>query len=349
MYSDSDLDNAVSAGAISPDAAAAFRAFLVKQQHAPLADEEHFRLLSGFNDIFVAIASVLMLVAVGWLGGNIALPLGGAAVAATAWALGEYFTRTRRLALPSIIYLVAFVGGVFAMTMTALEPDGNLTADDGPIAALKFALAGVVAAGAAFAHWRRFKVPITVAAGSAALIATVFGIALAIAPQIREAALWVMFAAGIAVFVFAMRWDMSDRERVTRRSDVAFWLHLLAAPLIVHPLFQTFGVFSNTVFIGGAIIVVLTYVLLGLIALIIDRRALMVSGLAYVLAAIGALFEKLGAIGLNLALTALVIGSALLLLSAFWQKARGILIEQLPANWRARLPAARDMTMAVRA
>lgn len=349
MYTDSDLDNAVSAGALSPDAAAAFRAFLAGQQQAPLADEEHFRLLSGFNDIFVAIASVLMLVAVGWLGGNIALPLGGAAVAATAWALGEYFTRTRRLALPSIIYLIAFVGGIFAMTMTALEPDGNVSGDDGPLTALKFALAGVVAAGAAFAHWRRFKVPITVAAGSAALIATLFGIALAIAPEIRDAALWVMFTAGIAVFVFAMRWDMSDRERITRRSDVAFWLHLLAAPLIVHPLFKTFGVFSNTVDIGGAVIVVLTYVLLALIALIIDRRALMVSGLAYVLAAIGALFEKLGAIGFNLALTGLVIGSALLLLSAFWQKARGMLLELLPADWRQRLPAAREAMAPARA
>jgi hypothetical protein len=30
-----------------------------------------------------------------------------------------------------------------------------------------------------------------------------------------------------------MWWDSSDRARLTRRSDVAFWLHLLAAPMIV--------------------------------------------------------------------------------------------------------------------
>src|SRR5438874_3733945 len=34
----------------------------------------------------------------------------------------------------------------------------------------------------------------------------------------------------------AMAFDASDRERATRRADCAFWLHLLAAPLIVHSL-----------------------------------------------------------------------------------------------------------------
>ena len=41
---------------------------------------------------------------------------------------------------------------------------------------------------------------------------------------------------GIAVFLAAMKFDMSDRNRVTQRTDIAFWLHLLAAPLIVHSI-----------------------------------------------------------------------------------------------------------------
>src|SRR2546430_3225670 len=44
-----------------------------------------------------------------------------------------------------------------------------------------------------------------------------------------------LFRSGM--FLFAMWWDGSDRARLTRRSDVAFWLHLLAAPMIVHPVF----------------------------------------------------------------------------------------------------------------
>ena len=47
-----------------------------------------------------------------------------------------------------------------------------------------------------------------------------------------------------------------------------------------------------------------------------DRRALLVSSLAYVLFALYALFKQAGAVELSAAFTALVIGSALLLLSA---------------------------------
>ena len=50
------------------------------------------------------------------------------------------------------------------------------------------------------------------------------------------------------------------------------------------------------------------------------------------------LFKQLGAVELNVALTALVIGSALLLLSAFWHQARSIVVRQLPAALQAKLP-----------
>ena len=44
----------------------------------------------------------------------------------------------------------------------------------------------------------------------------------------------VLIPIGLAIFATAMKFDMSDRNRVTQRTDIAFWLHLLAAPLIVH-------------------------------------------------------------------------------------------------------------------
>ena len=70
----------------------------------------------------------------------------------------------------------------------------------------------------------------------------------------------------------------------------------------------------------------------------IDRRALLVSALAYVLWALSDLFKRFGAVELNIALTALVIGSALLLLSAFWHQARGAIVRPLPEGLRERLP-----------
>ena len=81
------------------------------------------------------------------------------------------------------------------------------------------------------------------------------------------------------------------------------------------------------------------YVLLGIAALAIDRRALLVSALAYVLYAMNQLFETFGAVRLNIALTALVIGSALLLLSAFWHQARAAIVDKLPDGLRGYLPA----------
>jgi hypothetical protein len=51
----------------------------------------------------------------------------------------------------------------------------------------------------------------------------------------------------LVVFGIALRWDASDRERRTRRADVAFWLHLLAAPLLVHPVFTTLGTWGGSI------------------------------------------------------------------------------------------------------
>lgn len=112
MYSESDIDGAVAAGAISPDAAAALRRHVATVHAAPAVDEEHFRLLTGFNDIFVSIAIALLLAALGQIGFSISHALGGAFVAGAAWMLAFYFTGKRRMALPSILLLLAFVGGV---------------------------------------------------------------------------------------------------------------------------------------------------------------------------------------------------------------------------------------------
>ena len=87
---------------------------------------------------------------------------------------------------------------------------------------------------------------------------------------------------------------------------------------------------------AGAVLGV--YCVFAVVALAVDRRALLVSALAYVLIALGQLFRSYGAVELNVALTALVIGSALLMLSAYWSPIRGALISRLPGSIRDRLP-----------
>ncbi len=340
MYSESDLEAAIDAGALSAVDVAKFRHFMAADRSTAIVDEEHFRLISGFNDIFVAIASVLLLVAIAWLGGEITPWIGAAGVAAAAWGLAEYFTRVRRMAFPSILLLLGFVGGTFAAVGMGLTGDeGNYGPGDDPIVATYLAIAAAVTVVGAFFHWRRFRVPITIAAGAGAVVAAVVAILAAITDgDVFDYINPILFVAGLGVFALAMRWDISDTVRETRRSDVAFWLHLLSAPLIVHPIFAEIGVIDGTLSIGGAILVIGLYIAMAGIALTIDRRALMVSSLAYVLFALNGLFDRFGAVETNIALAALVIGSALLLLSAFWHNARGLVVRGLPEGVRTRLP-----------
>ena len=68
MYTEDDLRQAVASGAISADAADALRESVKLTRQAPATDEEHFRLINSFNDIFVTIAAVLLLVAMGGIG-----------------------------------------------------------------------------------------------------------------------------------------------------------------------------------------------------------------------------------------------------------------------------------------
>jgi uncharacterized membrane protein YfcA len=356
MYSQNDLDDAVSAGAISAESANALRNFIEIQRSAPAVDEEQFRLITGFNDIFVSIAAVILLVAVGWIGQWVGTLLGTgvdgdgpsffapAAVAAASWALALFFTARRRMALPSILLLLAFVGSLFATAGFALVLALGTAAleNNDQMSGIVAAVAGAVAAAGAWLHWKRFRVPITVAAGAAAVAAIAIGLLAAALgtnfDQSQNVVLAFVLVLGVAIFLVAMRWDSSDPARVTRRSDVAFWLHLLAAPMIVHPVFTLLGLNDGNATIGEGLVVVLLYILIGLAALAIDRRALLVSALAYVLFALNELFKQFGAIELNVALTALVIGSSLLLLSAFWHQAREMVIRPLPESLTARLP-----------
>ena len=361
MYSQQELDDAVAAGVITAAAANALRVHVEAQRHSAIPDEEQFRLLTGFNDIFVSIAAAILLFAVGWIGQSIGQATGliisdhgdqgpsflaPLAVAGTAWGLALFFTARRRMALPSILLLLAFVGGVLATSAFVLVqiigPD-RFNGASQLLGATVGAISAAVAAGAAWLHWRRFHVPITVAAGAAAVAGIFLAIVVGIvqptdAASTNKLILGFVLLLGIGMFLFAMWWDSSDRARITRRSDVAFWLHLLAAPMIAHPIFALMGLNNGTVGVGEAFLVIGLYVLFGLTALAVDRRALLVSALAYVLYALTELFKQFGAVELNIALTALVIGSALLLLSAYWHQARRLIVAQLPANLQARLP-----------
>ena len=68
MYSEDDINSAVEAGALSEEAAASFRAHMSEVRGISRGDEENFKLLNSFNDIFVAIGICIMLFAAGAIG-----------------------------------------------------------------------------------------------------------------------------------------------------------------------------------------------------------------------------------------------------------------------------------------
>ena len=334
MYSDGDITSAVEAGVMTNEDAAAFRNFIAEKRHTPAVDEEHFRLITGFNDIFVVIACLLLLISITWIGESVTLAVGVLLQTVTAWALAEYFIRKRRMALPSIVLLLAFVGGVVATGILFLK-------DSGLSEEIIVGVPSAAAAISAWLHWLRFKVPITVAAGTAALVAGVMMLLFALVPEARKWMVPITFTAGIVVFMAAMYWDGSDTQRQTRRSDVAFWLHLIAAPLIVHPVFSVLEIFDAQLGLWQAGAVTALYVIIAIVSISIDRRALMVSALVYVLYAFNTLLEQYGVVSLGFAFTAFSIGSGLLLLSAFWHVCRQAIVEHYPQFIQQRLPLLR--------
>lgn len=384
MYSQSDIDDAVAGGALSADQAASFRGYVATRNGVPTADEEYFRLVTGFNDIFVTVASLFLLIAIGWLGNEIppkimgsVSPFAAILVTAAAWGLAEIFTRQRHMALPSIFLLICFVWGFFASILLLLVAVMGPENFDGTTGGILAAVCAALAAAAAYMHWKRFQVPITVATGVGMVIIAIVALIATLSsgdPRGFEMIMKIiLLLAGLGTFVYAMMWDGKDLRRETSRSDVAFWLHWLAAGLIVNALLMLFDMNMGVATAGGAIAVVVIYLVFCLIALAIDRRVVLIAALSPLILAINTLIRGEGSgrldsygggygdpsygggypppgggygssYGSSLLthsmITMLVIGVLLILLAIYWTQLRRMVVGALPEGLRARVPAA---------
>ncbi|WP_157066773.1 hypothetical protein [Hyphomicrobium sulfonivorans] len=342
MIQDDHLDAAIAQGIISPAQAAQLRALAASPAAAmPLAhelrdtpdpDDERFRLIGGFNDVFVTIGIVLLVSALFGLTGSIGFAIGFIFVAlASAWVLSEIFISRLRLALPAIALAVMFalsgalaVRALVAMAFLVTESDTGTAG---------WAIFSVGLAIAAALHRWRFKVPIDTALIAAGLIGAITGSISALAPEQWKT--WgpiVCAACGLAVFAFAVRIDATDPERTTRRSDVAFWLHMLAAPMIVYAASSVFVDPDAGFGAGGAVGVLALFAVFGLVALVIDRRALLVSALSYAGLAIGYLLKESVAKDMSVSLTLLGLAVLVLTLSARWRSLRRAVLDNLPLD-----------------
>ncbi len=345
MISDATLADAVAKGHLTAEQANMLRELEAASGDTPVTpDDEKLRFFTGFADIFVTIGIGLFLGASAYFirreAGDAVMSAG---LALLSWPLAEFFTKRRRQALPSIVLLLVFTFSVFFAIILWLGPLFGETATkwkpfDGKNPAIE--IAGIGAALAAALHYWRFRVPITIAAGVAALCTIPIAIVVASADKTPVLLSGVIFICGLLTFALAMRFDMSDPERLTRRTDIAFWLHLLAAPLIVHSLIL--GLFGGAALShldpAQSAIILATFLILALLAIVIDRRAILVSGLSYAGYAFGALITKTG-FGDNAGpATLLALGIFVLLLSALWQPLRRGVLHLFPASFTRHLP-----------
>ena len=336
-----EIDAAVAAGVIEREAADRLLAFVGESRtKTGAADEETLRLITSFNDIFVTIGLGLFLGALSYLTNGLGPVLNPLITAVAAWALAEIFTRQKRMALPSIVLLVVFAFSVLFSAFAALSGGSWPEQFAETSSKVPLIVAGLIAAGAAALHWFRFHVPITIAAGCAALAITLSALAeLAFPGLLTTRPSIVLIPLGLAIFTLAMRFDMSDTARQTRRADIAFWLHLLAAPLIVHSaVSEIHG--GAELDVSQAIVVIALFLVLSIVALIVDRRALLVSSLAYLAYAMAALIANVGWQSSTAAVAILGVGIVVLALSVLWKPLRAVVLKPLPEALRLRVPAA---------
>jgi hypothetical protein len=380
MYSQGDIEDAVASGALAPEQASSLRAFVAGRNNTPTADEEYYRVFRGFNDWYVVYTVVLTLVTVGWIGSLI--PLGGGGgrgsgpipmlpfmapllVTGASWGLAEIFTRRRRTALPSILLAFTFGFGVLLSLIFMIAP----ILDGGPASAsIIGALCCAAASGASWGYWLRFRQPVSHmlvvgfgVLGIVALIAGLFSSSQAGTDVLNV----VVFLTGIATFAYAMWWDGSDPWRVTERSEVGLWMHGLASALLVFPIIYFLGVRQGVSSIGGALGFLAFYILFALVALAVNRKALLLAAISPLFIALNTLlpgnrprgyssYDSYGggyrgqssygppspmeAFG-GTVLTLVVVSLIMLALAIWWAPLRRIVSGILPESLRARAPA----------
>ncbi|MBX9745406.1 MAG: hypothetical protein K2X34_00795 [Hyphomonadaceae bacterium] len=281
-----------------------------------------------------------------------------AGAAAVMWGLGELFARRRRLFLPAIAI-------VLAMTVFTIVAGGTLYAgillgrDFGESATnveqmppeLRMGILIAVGLGvlAPLAFYLRFRLPFSLGLTGAAAAGFVVVVCMVTNFELTMQLLPALYLIlGALLFLAGVAFDARDPERATRFSDNGFWLHFAAAPLILNGAFGIIGQALNggdNVASGSAGMIVaagtgdaqaaaiqaaatlVVILLLGLLSLLINRRALIVSALITAGIAIGVLMQAAGlGAGALAATTLIVLGAFVLILGAGWHNVRRALL-----------------------
>ena len=292
------------------------------------------RFVRGFHDVIITIGIIAV------AGGAVML-FHLFALIPLSLLLAEIFVRRQRLALPAFTLTATFMIGSFYLASRLLNdlwPESRLT----PPLVINFVALSLF-------YWR-YRVPVALACLIVTGLCVLLGLALTpviSSGSVRDNLLWVgWLSLGFALlsFVIAMRFDMLDLERVTRGSDVAFWLHLVTAPALLFSLLLM--IFNSSRLWGshGTANAVITIVIVAgmmLVGILIDRRAFVTSGLISLGVAVYYIFVHKSGLGERFQATAfslVVVGLVVLSLGSCWRALRGLIVPRLPLALQTKLP-----------
>jgi len=346
-----DLAAAVTHGIIDAEQAEKLGSFLATRSAGdpwePSAEDrrssEDVRFVRGFHDIFIAVGIILLFFGFAVTSTTVSFHPGIVyfVAAAVAWGLAEHLARIKRLVLPSMVLAIFFTLFVGAAVLSTMEI--------GPVRFGRMPwgepglVAGAVATAAAVLFYRRFRLPFALGAIAGAALFLVVALVHVVAPDFaRGYQAEILLVSGLVIFAAAMSYDLSDPERRTLRADNAFWLHLLAAPLLVRSVLSG-GILNGgaTTSLSDAVVIFAVVAALALVALLIDRRALLVAGLGYLGFAIAAIIRETSVeTSTGIAITLVVLGAGVVMLGTGWQKTRHVLFRfvPLPSGFKNRLP-----------
>jgi len=328
------ITKALEAGIISEAQAKTMRAKagVAESDRAQIGNEDEMRFLRSFSDVFISIGVGIfgfgLSVVAGLFGGGVSFLF----AAGIMWLMAEYFGRKRRAHLPTLITALAFL--IFIQRGV-----GVILGDMGLGGDIATAL---ITLGAMLLFYLRIRLPFCIALIALAGLYLASAIVNQVAPEFLKSQLGIgLLLSGLVIFGVALLYDMNDKHRTTRFADNAFWLHFLAAPLIIHGLALKLVSLQKDVVFGfvpivsldraDAAIIMVIVGIITLIGLAINRRALIVSSLGYAAFAMGYLFDGTGmGFGTVVAFTFLLLGAAVIFLGAGWHSARNGLLKILP-------------------
>ena len=278
-----------------------------KVSKQPTEQEEPLKFIRSFGDIFIAIGIVILVFAINMLGMSqyeYVIPIIGFIL------IAEWLVRVRKLALPGMVILMS----ILFLVHRAINIDSEQSS------IWSFALI----AATSLVFYVRYKMPFSLLPLAGALIAmaiTVIGLRVLSDPIIFS-------VLGLGVFSVAMFFDIQDTKRQNHLSDSAFWLHLLASPLIVHGamLSMLTGEHAWLQTIDKEIIIVIFFIGFLLLALLLDRRAMLISTQMYMVYALTQLVEGQLNNSQNLIIYILMaLGVFIIFFGTFWYKARSLI------------------------